>query len=279
MITEEPNLDPHTTVDLMDVKSPELVNCPVSLSEWSNRQEASVEIWDSHGYCVFVNEGWRKLWQMPDHVLVGSRYKITADVEGIQSKPVWQVLRLAFSGADSIATETPPSFYDPHDEDGRDGRPRWSEGFIVPLWTGADEVDSEGPAYTAILLNDVTEFAFARQRLRASAAQIQNAFSNNLKDARKRLAAQKKRQRMTASLPPEMAVRCAPAPDAAKISTEQARLLALLAKGYTIKEASSVLVKSEKTLYVQLNQAAVKLGLHSIAQLTIYACRWFGPIP
>jgi DNA-binding NarL/FixJ family response regulator len=93
------------------------------------------------------------------------------------------------------------------------------------------------------------------------------------------MVAQKQRHRVTASLPPELAVRCAPSPDAAKISREQGRLLALLAKGYTIKEASSVLSKSEKTLYVQLGQTALKLGLHSIAQITIYACRWFGQIP
>jgi DNA-binding CsgD family transcriptional regulator len=51
----------------------------------------------------------------------------------------------------------------------------------------------------------------------------------------------------------------------------------LLALGYGPKEASLVLYKSEKTLYTQFERAMAKLGLQSLNQLTVYACRWFGP--
>lgn len=119
--------------------------CPPSVAEWAEKQDVSVEVWSRDGRCVFVNNAWRQLWKMPDQVLVGSDYSILAD-DGLHAKPVWQVLQYGFRGPDSVATETPPSFYDPEMEDGRPGRSRWTEGFVAPLWTGSDAADEAGPA-------------------------------------------------------------------------------------------------------------------------------------
>jgi DNA-binding CsgD family transcriptional regulator len=249
---------------------------------WARRQPVSIEAWDTGGRALFVNPAWRNLWQMPDNVLVGSGYSILRDAQ-LHAKPVWEFLGKGFS--DQVTVETPPSYYDPREEDGRPGRPRWTEGRIVPLWSGEDAFDeANGPVAFIILLHDVTQVVRTREKL----AQV----SEELQDGLRACARMKKREllawargetRMLEKLDcalrseqtPAERIASAPPPDAVLTPAEQ-RVVALLAEGYGPKEVGAVLGKSEKTIYTQCKFASDKLGLQSLSQLTVYACRWYG---
>ena len=251
---------------------------------WAQRQAVSIEAWDAEGRALFVNPAWRNLWQMPDTVLVGAKYSILRDGR-LQAKPVWDSLRKGFG--EKVAVETPPSYYDPREEDGRPGRPRWTEGRILPLWSGEDRFDeANGPIAFVILLHDVTNLVNSRKRL--------VRVSEDLQDGLRRCALMKKRELLAwargtarvakaerrapdphAPRTPHELVSGAPAPDVALTVAERC-VVSLLAEGYTPKEIAALLGKSEKTVYTQCKIASDKLGLHSLSQLTVYACRWLG---
>ncbi len=250
---------------------------------WAERQAVSVEAWDAAGEALFVNHAWRNLWQMPGSVLVGSGYSIFQDAQ-FHAKPVWPFLQNGF--AKRVTVETPPSYYDPREEDGRPGLGRWTEGRIVPLWTGEDAFDEiHGPMAYVILLNDVTKMISGRQRVVRAAEDLQDGLRDCARLKKRELMAwaqgkdvprvlQKVAERKGPREPAECIAE-APPPQSALTVAEQ-RVVAMLAEGYSTKEIAALLQRSEKTVYAQFNLANEKLGLDSLSQLTVYACRWHG---
>lgn len=246
-----------------------------ALKGWAERQPFSVEAWDAKGHALFVNRSWRSLWQMPESVLVGSGYCILRDQQ-LRAKPVWQVLETGFHRLESL--ETPPSYYDPAEEDGRPGRARWTEGHIAPIWTGIDSQDEAlGPLAYVILLHDVTHTMLSRQRLAQSVKDLQDAMRREAQGDAAALARWAKSasvgSQASAQSPTEL-VRTAPPPEQALSRAEQ-EVLRLLAQGFGPKEISGVLNKSQKTIYTQLATASQKLNLSGLPQLTVYACHWY----
>ena len=250
---------------------------------WAQRQPVSVEAWDAEGRALFVNAAWRNLWQMPDQVLVGASYSILDDPQ-LQEKPVWDFLEKGFR--DVVMVETPPSFYDPREEDGRPGRPRWTEGRVLPLWSGEDDFDElNGPIAFVILLQDVTRCINGRRQLMSVSTDLQDGLRNCARMKKSALRewargaanaapATISREGNTYHMRPMELVLSAPPPDVVLTAIEQG-VLSLLAEGYAPKEIAAVQNKSEKTIYTQCKTASEKLGIRSLAQLTVYACRWY----
>ena len=251
---------------------------------WAMRQGVSIEAWDAQGRALFVNAAWRNLWQMPDAVMVGTKYSILRDGR-LHAKPVWEFLRKGFG--DKVAVQTPPSYYDPREEDGRPGRPRWTEGRILPLWSGEDRFDeANGPIAFVILLHDVTNLVNSRKRLVRVSEELQDGLRHCARMKKRELLAwargaangpkvhPRADEPATPKTPHEL-VSGAPAPEVALTVAERC-VVSLLAEGYSPKEIAAILGKSEKTVYTQCKVASEKLGLQSLAQLTVYACRWLG---
>ncbi|MGI8908181.1 MAG: helix-turn-helix transcriptional regulator [Candidatus Sumerlaeaceae bacterium] len=233
--------------------------CPAALTRWCESQTQSIEVWDSKGYCVMVNAAWRALWRMPAKVLIGSGYNILTDQQ-LHAKPVWLALRLGFAGHTSVYADTPLSHYDPRREDGRPGRTRLTEGCVVPVWTGNDQTDERGPAFTIIMLNDVTDAAKRRLKMQRAAESLQSMFLKEVHSA--------------AITTPWARLLRAPQPQEDTLTCVEAQAVFLLSLGCTVKDIAGALQKSEKTVYVQLQSSCRKLGLISIAELTVYSCRW-----
>ena len=191
---------------------------------------------------------------MPDQVLVGASYNILDDPQ-LQEKPVWDFLEKGFR--DVVMVETPPSFYDPREEDGRPGRPRWTEGRVLPLWSGEDDFDeANGPIAFVILLQDVTRCINGRRQLVSVSTDLQDGLR---RCARMKKSALREWARGAANNEPATLIReggnnlmtpleyvlSAPPPDVALTVIEQG-VLSLLAEGYAPKEIAAVQNKSEK---------------------------------
>lgn len=105
----------------------------------------SIQIFDKNGQTLEVNSAWEQLWEGKREEVEG--YNILED-EQLKAIGTMEYIHRAFAGE---AVRLPEVYYDPA-KIGKNGRPRWLEGYIYPLSTQKGKLKE-----VALIHFDVTE--------------------------------------------------------------------------------------------------------------------------
>lgn len=214
----------------------------------------SIEVYTPEGDAVFVNDGWRRLWNMPTNVMLNA-YNILEDTN-LQTKHTWEAIRQGFEG---LAGSTPAALFSP-EEIGMPGRIRWTDGYVAPV------LDEDGHVTrVALILRDITEAKLAideiarlRNELQKLQAQ-QDAMLKRLDKVEQRDALGRYRQ----SLPPVNLLLA----DVQRLSRRELQVLELIAADKPVKEIAFDLDLSIKSVYTYRARLLEKLSLTSDIQL------------
>ena len=123
-----------------------------------------IQIYNSDGFCVAVNEAWEGLFDTTKDNLEG--YNVLEDPQ-VHELGVIDFFRRAFAGEIVYA---PTKYFDP-ELSGKKGRARWLDSIFSPV-----RYDSGNVLEVAILYRDVTEGKSAEQELQASRDQLKVIF-------------------------------------------------------------------------------------------------------
>lgn len=207
-------------------------------------------IFDNSGNLVSCNQQWERLYEINfDEV---RDYNVLED-ENLRDKHIWEPIKGAFSGTSGIMEE---NYFSP-EEWGKEGRPRWTEGHVLPLF---HQTETDALMGTAIFLQDITD-----KKITADEIQNLRKFLTEVhtqqQDICRRLSDLLEIAQQKTHLGPVMPGRKTLRDRERFIPRREREVFEKLAAGYTVKEAAHQLGLGIKSVYTYRSRLLKRLGL------------------
>ncbi len=215
-------------------------------------------IFDRRGDLVSCNRQWERLYELKYEAILD--YNILEDTN-LQRKRIWQPIKNAFSGTAGFMEE---NYFSP-EEWGKKGRPRWTEGNVLPLFEKSANDNFLG---AAIFLQDVTERRMTALEIE-SLRKLLTEVSSRQEGICRRLADlhEMAQQQSVANL-------CLRAGEPGRerppfIPRREREVFEKLAAGFTVKEAAHQLGLGIKSVYTYRSRLLKRLDINGDVGLAL----------